>query len=323
MDNPESRPLPGTEGVASPFFSPDGQWLGFFAQNKLQKISVSGGSPVTIANIVGNYPGGATWAADDTIVFQDSFLGDLWRVTAAAGEPQHLKNTVNPQKGLIANRWPQFLPGVEEVLFAAESSAARWANPQLGIYSLTTGERRDLPHGGTFPHYSPTGHLIYVQNGTMMAAPFLKTPLNESAARFSPDGRWLAYRSTESGRPEIYVQPFPGPGGKWQISTDGGGEPVWNPNGRELFYRNGNKMMAVEVNQSRDSNGAVSFAAGKPRLLFEGQYAPPPTTSPNYDVPPDGQRFLMLKASQQQAATQIHVVLNWFDELKRRVPVAR
>src|SRR5262249_24943837 len=70
------------------------------------------------------------------------------------------------------------------------------------------------------------------------AEPFLRTPSSEAAARFSPDGRWLAYFSSESGRPEIYVQPYPGPGGKWQISMEGGFEPVWNPSGRELFFRN-------------------------------------------------------------------------------------
>jgi Tol biopolymer transport system component len=77
------------------------------------------------------------------------------------------------------------------------------------------------------------------------SALFLSTPATEGAARFSPDGRWIAYVSDESGRPEIYVQPYPGPGGKWQISADGGIEPVWNANGRELFYRSGNRMMAV------------------------------------------------------------------------------
>jgi Tol biopolymer transport system component len=148
----------------------------------------------------------------------------------------------------------------------------------------------------------------------------------EAGARFSPDGRWLAYTSNESGRLEVYVQPFPGPGGKWQISTEGGTEPVWNPNGRELFYRDAeNKMMAVDVSQSRDSNRAVSLSAGRPRMLFEGPYEPSTTNVANYDVSPDGRRFLMLKAVEQQgqAATEIHVVLNWFEELKRRVPQGR
>ena len=147
------------------------------------------------------------------------------------------------------------------------------------------------------------------------AQPFLQTRFNETAPRFSPDGRWLAYISDESGRFEIYVQPYPGPGGKWQISTEGGTEPMWNPNGRELFYRSGDKMMAVDIASQ------PSFSAGTPRMLFEGRYETPIVPIDNYDVSLDGQRFLMLKPSEQaQAApTQINVVLNWFEELKRRV----
>jgi len=94
-------------------------------------------------------------------------------------------------------------------------------------------------------------------------------------------------------------------------------EAVWNPNGGELFYRSGNKMMVVDVETKS------GFSAGKPRLLFDaGLYAPTPATYPNYDVSRDG-RFLMLKPTEQQgqAATQINVVLNWFEELKQRVPV--
>jgi len=149
--------------------------------------------------------------------------------------------------------------------------------------------------------------------------PFLRTRFDEAAPQFSPDGRWLVYVSNESGHFEVYAQPYPGPGGKWQISTEGGTEPVWNPNGRELFYRSGDKMMAVDITTQ------PSFAAGKPRMLFEGQYVPTPATLPNYDVSPDGQRFLMLKPSEQEqsAPTQINVVLNWFEELKRRVPAGK
>jgi serine/threonine protein kinase/Tol biopolymer transport system component len=148
---------------------------------------------------------------------------------------------------------------------------------------------------------------------------FLQTPFTESAPRFSPDGRWLAYVSDESGRFEIYVQPYPGPGGKWQISTEGGTEPVWNPNGRELFYRSGDKMLAVEVATQQ------GFTAGKPRMLFEGKYEPAPATFPNYDVSADGQRFLMLKLVEQAEAapTQMNVVLNWFEELKQKVPTGK
>ncbi len=165
-----------------------------------------------------------------------------------------------------------------------------------------------------------TGYDIWVLRlSDRKAQPFLRTPFNESVPRFSPDGRWLAYISNESGRYEIYVQPYPGPGGKWQISTEGGTEPIWNPNGRELFYRSGDKMMAVDIATQ------PSFTAGKPRVLFEGRYELSPATTPNYDVSPDGQRFLMLKPAEasEAAPTQINVVLNWFEELKRRVPTGK
>jgi Tol biopolymer transport system component len=163
-----------------------------------------------------------------------------------------------------------------------------------------------------------TGYDVWVLRiSDRKAQPFLRTQFNEGAPRFSPDGHWLAYVSDESGRYEVYVQPYPGPGGKWQISTDGGMEPVWNRNGRELFYRSGDKMMAVDIATQ------PSFTAGKPHMLFEGQYVPTAVLFPNYDVSPDGQRFLMLKPTEQAEAapTQIVVVQNWFEELKQKVPV--
>jgi serine/threonine-protein kinase len=147
--------------------------------------------------------------------------------------------------------------------------------------------------------------------------PFLATPATEAAPKFSPDGRWLAYQSNQSGHDEIYVQPYPGSGGKWQVSTGGGTEPMWNPNGRELFYRVGDRMTAVDITTQ------PSFSAGTHRVLFEGHYASRyPFT--NYDVSADGQRFLMLKPSDEEPApTQIIVVQNWFEELKARVPTGK
>jgi Tol biopolymer transport system component len=197
-----------------------------------------------------------------------------------------------------------------------------------GLERLTTSEYNNFPASWSpdgkllaFVEVHPTtGFDIWVlQLNDRKAKPFLQTPFNESVPRFSPDGRWLAYISNESGRWEIYVQSYPGPGGKWQISTEGGTEPVWNPNGRELFYRSGEKMMAVDIATQ------PSLTAGKPRVLFEGRYNPSPGTSPNYDVAPDGQRFLMIKPADagEAAPTQINVVLNWFEELKRRVPTGK
>lgn len=162
-----------------------------------------------------------------------------------------------------------------------------------------------------------TGYDIWITTvGDRKVQPFLRTPFNESVPMFSPDGRWIAYISNKSGRWEVYVQPYPSTGGKWQISTEGGTEPVWNRNGRELFFRNGDKIMAVEITEH------PNLAAGKPRVLFEGHYVLPPGTTPNYDVSPDGQHFLMIKANEaaEEAPAQINVVLNWFEELKRRVP---
>jgi serine/threonine-protein kinase len=142
---------------------------------------------------------------------------------------------------------------------------------------------------------------------------FLQTEFNEALPKFSPDGHWLAYQSDESGRQEVYVRPFPkAEEGKWQISTEGGTQPVWARNGRELFYRGGNKMMAVDIETGS------SLTAGKPRLLFETTAS----MAASFDVAPDGQRFLMIQGGTRQAeADQIHVVLNWFEDLKEMVPV--
>jgi serine/threonine-protein kinase len=142
---------------------------------------------------------------------------------------------------------------------------------------------------------------------------------NSSAFEIGPvisaDGHWLAYTSVETGQREVYVLPFPGPGGKrYQISTDGGSEPVWSrKKGLELFYRNGNKMMSVDVSTLPDKPLS-------PQFLFEGKYETSDTGRPGYDVNEDG-RFLMVQPLEpEQPATQINVVLHWFEELKRIAP---
>ena len=147
---------------------------------------------------------------------------------------------------------------------------------------------------------------------------FLDTEFEESGAMFSPDGRWLAYESNETGRDEVYVQPFSvtGSRGKQQVSVDGGTEPVWAHNSRELFYRNGDEMMTVAIVTEPE------LSVGTPRLLFEGRFlgTGPVHLRRNYDVSLDGQRFLMIKREQDLVPTEIIVILNWFEELKRLVP---
>jgi serine/threonine protein kinase/Tol biopolymer transport system component len=507
LEDLEAQPIPGTAGAVQPFFSPDGKWLGFFADGKLKKIPVNGGEAVSLGDAVD--PRGASWGSQGLIVFAPTRESALQKISDAGGISQPVTRIGKEPE--TSHRWPEFLPSGEAVLFAAFHGGGNWNNAQISVQSVGSGERRDLVQGGTHPRYAPSGHLVYAQGGTLMAAPFdaqslmvtgapvpvqegvlqstfsgaaqysfsstgslvyvpasvqatqrrlvwvsrsgaeqplaaparayrgprlspdgrdvavavegqetevwlynlsrdtftrltfqgstnynpiwtrdgkrlvftslghgltwqaadgsggpevlsgpggypsswspdgkvlavdnntpstgrdilmlrlgdrkedlfLGTPFNEGAAQFSPDGRWLAYVSNESGRYEIYVQPYPGPGGKLQISTDGGGEQLWNPNGRELFYRSGDKMMAVDITTQ------PSFSAGKPKVLFAGQYQPSPNPVPNvnYDVSPDGQRFLMVKpGGQDQATTQVNVVLNWFEELKQKVPTGK
>jgi serine/threonine protein kinase/Tol biopolymer transport system component len=144
--------------------------------------------------------------------------------------------------------------------------------------------------------------------------PVLVTEFNEHSPMFSPDGRWLAYVSDESGREEIYLRPFSGPGAKHPVSTEGGREPVWSADGSELFYRSGDKVMAVAVETEPD------LTTGTPRVLFEGPYVMYLGGGNNYDVSPDGRRFLMIRRELGPAPRQINVVLNWAEELKRLVP---
>jgi dipeptidyl aminopeptidase/acylaminoacyl peptidase len=147
----------------------------------------------------------------------------------------------------------------------------------------------------------------------------------EMDPQISPDGRWMAYASDESGRFEIYVRPYPEvKGGKWQVSTSGGIWPLWSRDGRELFYRSGNAFMAVWVKTG------PTFSLETPRMMFRGTYAFFPTIPnvSNWEISPDGKRFLMIKSSASSGSAseapeprKITIVLNWFEELKQRVRV--
>ena len=139
---------------------------------------------------------------------------------------------------------------------------------------------------------------------------------------FSPDGRWLAYSSNESEDYEVYVRPFPGPGGKWQISTGGGQYPKWSRNGKELFYRTTeSKLMVASYTASGDS-----FSADKPQLWSPGQFTDRGLGFYNFDVHPDGKRFAVLKApgtERDAAINKVNIVLNWFEEVKQKVPMGK
>ena len=502
LDTLDSRPLVGTEGAAAPFFSPDGQWLGFFADGKLKKIPLTGGAPQTLGDLATSL--GGAWAADDTIYFLPTTTSGVWKVPAAGGAPLPV-TTLDRANGEVSHRWPQALPGGKAIIFTV------WTGPgsderHLYLQMLATGERRILLRGASTGTYVATGHLLYSRDdavtvvpfdlatlqvtgpsvalperalddegahfsvsdsgtlvyiaadprrferrlvwvdargaveslpspprpytdpqispdgryaafanlgpvvtiwihdllrGTQTALtstgggssqapvwiadgtrivyrgtrsgfrnlfwkavdgsgdeerlttsehlqtatsasldrniafhegsrdiwvlpldtreplPFLQTPAFETSPRFSPDGRWLAYVSNDSGVGEVYVRPFPGPGGRLQISNGGGSEPVWARSGRELFYRDGNRMLSVAF------TAEPTLSAERPQLLFEGSYLRSDTGGSGYDVAADG-RFLMVQPVEpERAATSINVVINWFDDLQRRGTAAR
>jgi serine/threonine-protein kinase len=150
--------------------------------------------------------------------------------------------------------------------------------------------------------------------------PFLVTPFSEDSPAFSPDGRWIAYVSNETGRPEIYVSSYPLGAGKWQISDSLGGQPRWSRDGRELFFRSAEGVMSVEV----DGRGE-SFIAGRPRPLFTGPFlggiggvSVPGLSFADYDVSADGSRFVMFTGGANDAgAATVNLVTGWFDELRR------
>ena len=195
---------------------------------------------------------------------------------------------------------------------------------QLTEFDLEADFHDSLPSS-----WSPNGQLafhlgrgndwdIYVLDraGGEEPQPLIASPGHECCAVFSPDGHWLAYVALEQGRNQVFVRPFPQLDVTFLVSEEesGGGEPVWSPDGKELFYRSGKRMLVVPIQTE------PAFHQGRPEVLFEGSYRSH-TTLPGlqqYDISPDGQRFLMLKKDETPA--QIHVVLNWFEELKRLVP---
>jgi serine/threonine-protein kinase len=139
---------------------------------------------------------------------------------------------------------------------------------------------------------------------------------------FSPDGKWLAYISNESGRNEIYVRPFPGPGGKWQVSTGGGDDPTWSRKRPELFFATQELRMMVAPYSSEGG----SFRVDKPKLLSEGRLiARPRAPSRDLDLHPDGERFVVAPGTDQAASKQDKVVFifNFFDDLRRVAPLAK
>jgi serine/threonine-protein kinase len=290
----KTQPLVATPGAyLYPRLSPDGRKLAFTGDG--QDVYVHDLERDTTTRLTftghGSWP---VWTPDGRHIVFEFDANDYslyWIRSDGAGDPQRILENPN-----FTRPW-------------SISPDGRWL-ASIEIDPATGFDLWTLPLDITDPDHPRPGK----------PEPFLRTPADEVVPRFSPDGRWIAYRSNESGRNEIYVRPFPaGSGGKWQVSSVGGLYAFWANNGRELFYETAdNRIMVVNYTV----NGP-SFVRGKPRLWSDKQLFF--TGTSNLDLAPDGKRFVVLSLPETPAGGEkgtVHVTIleNFFDEVRRRIP---
>ena len=280
-------------------------------QRRLVSVSRDGASVLPFAAPPGAYvTPRASADGRKLLVTIQSPSPDLWLYDVTLG----MTSQITFDSGATSPAWSR---DARRVAF----SSTRTGVPNLFVANIDgTGpvERLASSENAQSPGaWAPDGTLAYVERrpttgrdilllttSDLRSRPLLSSTADESAPAFSPDGQWLAYVSNESGRSEVYVRSRSESARPRRVSTDGGAEPVWDPRGRELYYREGARMMGVAFSSRDDS-------AGRPAMLFEGDFARGTIDSPNYDVMPDG-RFVMIQPPLQQAgAESLHVLLNW------------
>ncbi|HEU5249536.1 MAG TPA: hypothetical protein VFW15_06065, partial [Thermoanaerobaculia bacterium] len=268
-------------------FSPDGKRIAFSRGDANQDIWIADVDRGTLTRVT----------LEPSEEFDPVWSPDGTRIAYASE-----RRSLNPQ---VFSR-PADGSGNETLIWKSDDAVIpqSWSPDGTAIACLRIGK-----DGGSDVWILPTG-------GNRSPTPFLHTTFMEAQPDFSPDGRWIAYASNESGRFEVYVRPYPGPGGKVQVSNDGGFEPAWRRDGKELFYRNGPKMMAVAVRPG------PSGSFGKPIQVFDrsGLYSEANLERRLYDVSPDGARFVMLRAIPAGAPPQLRVLTGWTEIARRARP---
>ena len=167
FDLPDAEAIPGTENAAAPFFSPDGQWIGFFTGSEIKKVPLTGGAPFTVCEVTDGLDG--TWTEDDTIVFGIVGPTDLFHVSAQGGIPEPLTKRDEPTGD---HDFPDFLPGGDVMLFSVARDGNNFDEGQIVAQSLSTGERRVVIDGGFYPRWLASGHLVYARGGGLFVVPF-------------------------------------------------------------------------------------------------------------------------------------------------------
>jgi len=279
--NGQVEPLPSPRrAYTDPAISPDGGSIAVSIQGPTQTIWIYDLSRSTLTTLpsAGSTQSPA-WTPDGLRLIYRATQGGrrniFWRAADGTGDEERLTISDTLQTPTMVSRQGR-------TAFFSETSAA--TGPDLWMMPL---------------------------DGARQPEVVLKTRFTEASAKLSPDGRWLAYSSDESGRTEIFIRAFGHAGGKFSISTDGGSAPLWSRDGRQLFYRNGDKMMGVDI------RSGSTPTAGAPHLIFSGTYQVSDTGVAGYDVASDG-RFLMIQPNTSSlAGRHIQVVLNWFNELTR------